>query len=408
MGSERRCIKCCFSCGHFGHVLSQHRDAAKNAIRLGDGYICLACINIIRVTSYTNSNDRTLLLPPFFTPATLFVYPSTNMQEFSGIMPSPAIANIKESHKFAYSPPTIRGTTQHVNDTSRTFTGPRTALSLISTATASLGEILTINSPYNSSVYSISFYAPIIKCEQANPSTAALIDDLLQKEMTKTLGTAHEAESGYYSFVPTYDQFGNLTAASSPRQQSPSDAANQLWMTFLRPKWGASGRLPNERHYQVCRLHNSSYDLTVTRDHGFQNVIGSYDVHEEVAFPDDKLGDVSNMVQHAYSAFMWVICDQIVGKFSWYEDLNQEDPARTLQFGVIDSQIARTSLLGSQDLDAYFWFDEDMALYKTPNWTLSDQRLQDKARARNRTLSVLIEELSFNTTVSLMHNTLLT
>jgi hypothetical protein len=39
---------------------------------------------------------------------------------------------------------------------------------------------------------------------------------------------------------------------------------------------------------------------------------------------------------------------------------------------------------------------------------LSDQRLKDKAMARNRTLDVLIEELSSNLTVSMMHNRLLT
>jgi hypothetical protein len=39
---------------------------------------------------------------------------------------------------------------------------------------------------------------------------------------------------------------------------------------------------------------------------------------------------------------------------------------------------------------------------------LSDQLLEDKAMARNLMLDVLIEELSFNLTVSMMHNRLLT
>jgi hypothetical protein len=62
-------------------------------------------------------------------------------------------------------------------------------------------------------------------------------------------------------------------------------------------------------------------------------------------------------------------------------------------------------------LDAYFEFDEEKELYKGQNMStafkLSDQRLKDKAMARNRTLDVLIEELSFNLTVSMMHNQLL-
>jgi hypothetical protein len=65
--------------------------------------------------------------------------------------------------------------------------------------------------------------------------------------------------------------------------------------------------------------------------------------------------------------------------------------------------------LGSADLDVYFDFNYIYELYRRDNETkLSDQRLQDKQLARNRTLPVLVEELSSNLTISLMHNTLLT
>ncbi|OCK93566.1 uncharacterized protein K441DRAFT_564791 [Cenococcum geophilum 1.58] len=353
--------------------------------------------------------SSSLLLPPFFTPATLFVYPSTNTQEINEPMPYPAIADSSVGHRFAYSPPFRRGTTQYVDDVSRLLTGPRTTLNLISTATASLGEILPINSPYNSSEYSITFFAPIIKCQGANATETALISGFLEEEMATKLGTSEETDSAYFNFMPSYDSNGTLFAASTPRQQTPSNATNQLWMTFLRSTstLDANGTRVKERHYQVCRLHNATYYLHVARAHGFQNISGSYDVLEEVPFPNDKPGDVSNMAQHAYSAFMWVIADQLVGKFSWYENTNQSDPSRAAQFGVIDSQIERTSLLGSWDLDAFFDFDEEKGMYKDRNLSLSDQRLQDKALARNRTLDVLIEELSFNTTVGLMHNDLL-
>jgi hypothetical protein len=39
---------------------------------------------------------------------------------------------------------------------------------------------------------------------------------------------------------------------------------------------------------------------------------------------------------------------------------------------------------------------------------MSGQRLQDKLLAKNHTLVELIEELSFNTTVSMLHNKILT
>jgi hypothetical protein len=351
-----------------------------------------------------------LLLPPFFTPATLFVYPSTNKQELNETRPYPNIADGEVGHKFAYSPPTRRNTTQFSDDGARTFTGPRTQLNLISTATASLGEILPVDSPYNSTEYEINFFAPIIDCQDTNATAAVMIDGYLRQEMAKASENSvnNETDNAYYAFVPTFNADGKLIPASSPRSQSPSMALNQLWMTFLRPTTAMSkGFHIKERHYQICTLRNASYHLTIARDHGFQNISGSYDVLEEVPFPKDGPNDVSNMAQHAYSAFMWVICDQLVGKFSWYENANQSDPTQASQFGVIDSQIQRTSLLGSVDLDAFFDFDEEKGLYKTVNMSLSDQRIQDKILARNRTLDILIEELSFNTTISLMHNPLL-
>ena len=324
-------------------------------------------------------------------------------------MPYPAIAYGDAASKFAYSPPFHRNTTQYIDDASRIFTGPRTNLDLIATATASFGEILLIDVPYNTSEYNITFFAPIVKCEDANTSRSAQISDFLKQEMDIKLGTAVQSDNAYYGFVPTYNSSGGLEANAEPRQQTPSNATNELWMTFLRPiaQLDSKGVNLNERHFQTCALHNASYHLTVQRDHGFQNVSGTYETVEVIPFPADSPNTASNMPRHAYSAFMWVMSDILVGRFAWYKDTNQSDPSLPSQYGIIDSNIQRTSLLGSHDLDAYFSFDEENGLYSNNNTTLSDQRLQDKAMAKNRTLDVLIEELSFNVTVSLMHNQLL-
>jgi hypothetical protein len=321
------------------------------------------------------------------------------------MMPYPVIAYSDAGHKFAYSPPIARGTTQNVDDKSRIFTGPRTILNLISTATASLGEILPVISAYNSSKSSVTFFAPIIKCQDANMTEQVIIDRFLREDMMAQPGDSIQRDSAYYAFVPTYNSTGHMTAATKPRQQSPINATNLLWMTFLRPAILYNGARVRQRHYQVCRLCNATYDLFVEKDHGFQNITGSYSINETVHFPQDKAGDTSDMSQHAYAAFMWVIVDQLVGRFAWGQKSNESDSS---QFGIIDSQLQRTSLLGTLDLDAFFEFDEAYGLYATIDPNLSDQRLQDKALARNRTLAVLIEELSFNTTVSLMHNPLLT
>ncbi|KAH7386843.1 hypothetical protein DE146DRAFT_184365 [Phaeosphaeria sp. MPI-PUGE-AT-0046c] len=355
-----------------------------------------------------------LLLPPFFTPATLFIYNDINIVKVSGMMPYPAIANVGEAHRFSYSPPTQRGRTQNRDDNSRVFTGPRTALNLVTAATSSLGEILQADLPYNNSAYSISFYAPIVKCSDADETHAGHIQQFVDDGIATTYDDRKEVDSAYYSFVPTYNSGGNLTAVWHPRQQTPSRPINELWMSFMRSKINDSGERVKLRHYQICKPHKASYNLHISQYHGVQTISGNYTIGNTVPFPSDAPDKTSDMVQHAYTAFMWTICDQLVGKFAWFTSTASANTTSqaAAQFGVIESPIQRTSLLGSRDFDAFYDMDEERGLYinQRPDsiFDLSDQRLRDKALARNRTLDVLIEELSFNTTVSLMHNRLFT
>jgi hypothetical protein len=361
--------------------------------------------------------DRGLLLPPFFTPATLFVYQSSNVESMNGLMPFPHIANTTPSvgSAYSYSPPTRRGRTQYVDDTARSFKGPRTIVSLIASATASLGEILPIKLPYNTSSHEIEFHAPIVQCLDANASTIDIIESFRKQDMANGDGVVVETDSVYYAFVPSYNATGDLYPALTPRLQTPSNATNELWMTFLRPVI-QSGTRVTERHFQVCALHNATYNLRIERDRGIQNISKSYTINEQVHYPRDNSTSISNMAQHAYTAVMWALCDQLIGKFSWYnntawdENASLSTPSEAAQFGVLQSPIQRTSLLGSFDLDAFFDLDEARQLYKQPegNGSLSKQRLMDKAMAKNRTLDVLIEELSFNMSVGLMWDPLLT
>ncbi|KAI9767275.1 MAG: hypothetical protein M1839_004541 [Geoglossum umbratile] len=343
-----------------------------------------------------------LILPPFFTPATLFIYPSMETVEVEQLVRYPAISDSSFGDRFAYSPP-YNNETKLVNDGSKIFSGPRTILTLISTATASFGQILPIKAPYNHSKYSTHFYGPIVHCDIANSSVTTSMYSLLQDETATPLGTAKETTNVYYAFVPASNASGGLVPLSSPRSQSPYNATNELWMTFLRYAIDSDGNHTREQHYQVCQLYNASYNIELEWDRGFQNVTGSYEILEKVYFPTDRPDAVSDMTQHSYSAFFWVLADQLVGTFSWFTGLNQSE------FGVIDSQISRTSLLGTSDLDLFFDLNKNKGWSKDDNSTqISDQRLQDKALAKNRTLNILLEELSFNATVSLLHNELLT
>ena len=323
------------------------------------------------------------------------------------------IADSGQGHRYAYSPPTHANTTQFIDDESRTFTGPRTVITLLGAAAASFGEILPIDAPYNRSRYSTEFYGPIVNCSEASDSKATLINGLFNQNMQIRVGTARQVDSAYYAFVPGYNASGQMIALSDPRDpQTHFKSSNELWMTFLRFVYDAQGNLKKERHYQVCELHNATYDITIEWDKGVQMVNGTYKTMEAVPFPHDGPDDVSNMAQHAYSAFFWVLTDQLVGQMSWYQDVdaaNQHYASRPPQFGVIDTPLQRTALLGSSDLDVFFNFDAEKGLFKIDNEPeVSTQRLQDKLFAKNRTLDVMIQELSFNMTVSLMHNKLLT
>jgi hypothetical protein len=320
-----------------------------------------------------------------------------------------AIADSSIGHKFAYSPPAYSDEPNILDEEKRVFAGPRTILTLLSTATASLGQILPIKAPYNHSAYSVQFYGPIVQCDTANSSVAIRMERLLNDKMAIPMGTAKETINAYYGFVPAYDSAGEEIALSEPRLQSPSNATNQLWITFLRYAIDSSGHRIQERHFQSCQLHNATFDLELTWNGGVQIINGSYSVLEEVHFPNYKSDAVSDMSQHAYSAFFWVLTDQLVGAFSWFVDEDRSKPFLFPEFGVIDTPLQRTSLLGSSDLDVFFDLNKNKGWKKDENTTqLSDQRLQDKALAKNRTLAVLIEELSFNMTVSLLHNEILT
>ena len=94
-------------------------------------------------------------------------------------------------------------------------------MNLLATATSSLGEILPLDLPFNNSAYSINFYAPVIRCGDAKDTERYAIDGLLKEEMNATHGTLNETASAYFSFVPTYNSTGSLTAVSHPRRQIP-------------------------------------------------------------------------------------------------------------------------------------------------------------------------------------------
>src|SRR2546423_2296525 len=353
-------------------------------------------------------SSRTLILPAFFTPGTLFVYDSTNEAVVEQKVPYLTIGNSTEGYLYSYSPSDKGDRFNLKNEATRIFMGPRTILPLLSTATASEGTILPIKAPYNHSSYTLNFFGPAVQCSEADPTVKSKISDLLKLKMEKQVGTAKEVQNAYYAFVPAFDSQGGVTALSDVRYQTQVNASNQLWMAFERYLNPTDEACDHEKYYQVCKLWNATYDLNFSWENGFQNITGSCHLLHEVEYPNDKPGDISNMAQHAYSAFMWALGDQVLGSFGWFQDTAANKASQTEYFGMTNSPIQHNSLLGTSDLDVFFDYNEDKGACRIPYANMSAQRQQDKDLARNRTLSELIEQMSFNMTVSLMHNDLLT
>lgn len=350
---------------------------------------------------------RLLILPPFFTPGTLIVYDSVQETSTLQLVPYPGIAHSINGHSYAFSPSERGDRFNYRNVLTRVFNGARTALALLMTAVASQGTILPIDRPSNHSAYSVDFYAPGVRCAAANSSTEAIIRDLLEKEMSlQPFGpNITQVDNAYFSFVPTWDAEGNIVARSDVRYQSPAASANELWMVFERYNT-SSDRCDHNKIFQVCTLWNATYHLDLTWDGDFQNVTGTREWMEEVPYPPtDEPGTVTEMTQHAYSAFFWVLADQLVGSFGWLREIREGREDR--YFGMIQSRVQQSSLLGSPDLFVFFDYNEDKEACQTPYEEKSPQRRRDGDMAQNKTLPELIEELSFNLTVSLMHNNLL-
>jgi hypothetical protein len=300
------------------------------------------------------------------------------------------------------------------NVTTRRFTGPRTMMALIGAHAAS-GQIWDMKPQYLNSQYSISFSGPTVKCEDADDVTSSLIEQKRQaKRRSQPVEGAIIVDDAYYAFVPHLDEQNNLKALDTPIYQEPSSRSrNELWMTFYRYYVDDEGFLRKRRYYQVCRLHNATYTIDLEWENGIQITRGDVEAHKPVEYPHDPRGTESNMAQHAYSAFFWALTDHLVGWLGYYQHPDcevtiPEDLNCAKKFGVMATPIGRTALIGSDDLDVFFDFNEEKDEKGFLTREPSEQRKQDKMRANSTTLDVLIPRFAFNMTASILFNPLLT
>lgn len=391
--------------------------------------------------------DRCLTIPSIFTPGTLIINPGISVAYVEAGVPSLGITDCSNGHQFAYFPePRPKANGGCTRNQNYTFLGPRSVITRLSTAAASLGEILPIQPPFtiqpSNTSYSIQFGGPFVQCSGANGSVTDSMNAYLTARNETLLTASNETQFeqlAYAAFVPSFgpSNYGNIsipfngnnvTALDQPRLgQQTSNATNEIWLYY----WGYSidqngdyVLVPNETdqyylvpQYSVCSLWNATYNVTFFYDAGVQNVF-NYDVTPINLVPYPTNSQSSDLVQMAYSAVFWTLADQLVGSMSLV--MSQQNGTWFASYGSIDTALQRNSLLGSDDLD--YFFDLNSAVHNSSSnsssnssifatgvklqWDpkLSGQRSLDKDLAQNQTLPYLIELLSFNVTLSLLND----
>ncbi|KAF2094276.1 hypothetical protein NA57DRAFT_60907 [Rhizodiscina lignyota] len=347
-----------------------------------------------------------LQIPPLITPATLLVIPSSNTIRNETNVLSLDIANATSANFFAYFIP--------LNDTGNF---PNANNKQPEFRRATLNSYSTING-----LGLTCFSAPYVHCTAANSTVERITDALLAKMNSTWEKSGLAFIEAYYAFVPSHDadmenmttifyEGKNYTALDQPRlQEQPMNATNELWTKYYRYSLDSNGNLRYDLNgkpvvvpnYSVCSLWNASYEVEFSFADGVQTVSNKgMKLLHPVDYPSSNPSEASDPVQMAYSALFMVLTDQVVGMMGIFIN----DRTSTPQYGSIDTEIEHNSLLGSNDLDYFFYLNS--LVTKQNQTTYSPQRLSDKELAQNQTLSFLLQQLSFNATVSLMNDPLL-
>jgi hypothetical protein len=161
-------------------------------------------------------------------------------------VPSLGIADCSNSHEFACFPEPDPLTACAANKTFMLI-GPRTVVTRISTAAASLGAILSIQPPFSNSSYSIQFVAPWVQCLGANESVRESMDAYIGARNASLLtasGGPQAEQFAYAAFVPAFGTsvFSNISipfdgtevmAIDQPRLQQHPTQCNKPTLALL-------------------------------------------------------------------------------------------------------------------------------------------------------------------------------
>lgn len=221
----------------------------------------------------------------------------------------------------------------------------------------------------------------------------------------------------YFSMVPDLSDAGLTANAGVVQMANHTDTkgaargSNQLWLGFQRYVVGSDGDAVLRPHQLQCQLYNTSYEVGLSFVQGVQSVElkNGLTPLNLIEYPNGPSESDQAQINMAYTSFMWVLSDQLTGSIAFYTNSSAKSSSENDIWSEITSGIQNTALIGSSDLQAFF--DYNRVLYPSKKGTssgkVSDQRAADIALAKNRTLDILIEELSSNITLSLMSSNLL-
>ncbi|EMC92254.1 hypothetical protein BAUCODRAFT_126250 [Baudoinia panamericana UAMH 10762] len=370
-----------------------------------------------------------LSIPGVFTPPTLTAIQANYTTTSPMNVTVPNISDPNQVNRSANILP-ASASIPSANPDNFLFDGARTIYSRLASATGSSGAVLWVPPESPQSSFELNFRAPHAVCHDANGTVQGIIDAIMQSENDALAPSGLYQAFSYYAFVPSYNSSmdgtsvvapdgTNISAITHPRAQSaPTNAVNEVWMTYWRFLEDAGGRrvvnsngsyVP-EQKYSVCALWDATYTAELSYSNGIQTVTEKrIDLASAVPYSNTDPSEPSDLVQLAYSAYFAVLADQIVGSMGLV--MKRSATPATPAYSSFDSQIVHSSLLGSNDLD--FVFHQNQQLKGVPAdmiskpYLLKDQRLADKALAQNQTLPFLFEQLAFNFTMSLRSNPLL-
>lgn len=328
-------------------------------------------------------------------------------------VPSLNISDANQAHRYAYA------TSSHdaSNPRLKKYLRPRTILTRLANAAGTSGEILSITPPFTNATYELQFFGPVVKCEDADDTVTKHIEAAMERTKSIKDNPIMEIANNYFSMVPDLSAAGLaanegvVQVANHTNTKGAENGSNQLWLRFDRYVTSSDGSIVLRSHQLQCQLYNTSYEVAFSFVEGVQSLTLRNDLKplNSIDYPRGVLESDEAEVNMAYTAFMWVLTDQLTGSIAFYRNISTKSGADNDVWSEINSDIQTTALLGSSDLQSFF--DYNRNLYPSKSGTgsekVSDQRAEDIAFAKNRTLDALIEELSSNMTLSLMHSDLL-